>query len=238
MRLDKLVSQANLTRSQARDLIAAGRVAVDGRAARDAGLQVAGGARVTLDGAPLIPRGPLLLMLNKPAGVLTAARDARRETVLDLIPPELRRNLSPVGRLDLNTTGLLLLTTDGQLAHRLISPRWQVEKVYRALVDGELTADHARRMAGGIALSDFTARPAHLNILQSGPQSLAELTVTEGKYHQVKRMFGSLGRPVLALHRIAVGGVKLDEGLAPGAFRPLTADETAALCALVEWEGT
>ena len=139
------------------------------------------------------------LMLHKPAGLLTATTDARQKTVMDLLPEELkRRALGPVGRLDKDVTGLLLLTDDGQLAHRLISPKWTVEKVYLARVEGALDASDIQAFQAGIALSDFTARPARLEILEP---DLGRLTLTEGKFHQVKRMFAARGKPVLRLHR-------------------------------------
>lgn len=234
MRLDKRICEAGYTRSQARALIAAGRVCVNGAAVRDAGAHVEPDAPVSVDGRAVGAPRTLHLMMHKPDGVLTAARDAHSATVMDLLPSALRaRALSPVGRLDKDVTGLLLLTEDGQLAHRLISPRWNVEKIYRARVDGPLDERHVQRMAAGIALSDFTAKPARLRILESGEQSLAELSVTEGKYHQVKRMFGALERPVLQLKRVQMGGVALDEALAPGQTRELTPEEIERLYRLV-----
>ena len=174
------------------------------------------------------------LMLHKPAGLLTATTDARQKTVMDLLPEELkRRALGPVGRLDKDVTGLLLLTDDGQLAHRLISPKWTVEKVYLARVEGALDASDIQAFQAGIALSDFTARPARLEILEP---DLGRLTITEGKFHQVKRMFAARGKPVLRLHRESVGGVSLDSALECGKFRPLTAEEEGALYALVRME--
>ncbi len=238
MRLDKYLSQLGHTRSEAKRLCAAGRVRLGSVLVHDASTHVEPGDPVFLDGRPLTAETHQHLMLHKPRGVITATGDARgAPTVIDLIPaPQRRKGLGPVGRLDKDVTGLLILTTDGQLAHRLISPKWRVEKVYRARVDGVLTEEHARRMAEGVPLKDFTARPAKLAILESGEHSLAELTVTEGKYHQVKRMFGALGCPVLALERLSVGGLALDPALDPGQWRPLTADEAARLYKLVEME--
>lgn len=234
MRLDKYLSDSGLSRARAREAITAGRVRVNGEAVKSAGYILPAGARVFLDGAPVEPTGHLHIMLNKPSGVVTAQRDGRFQTVFDLLPENLtRRDLCAVGRLDRDTTGLLLLTTDGQLAHRLISPRFTVEKVYRARVAGALTREHVDIIARGVALSDFTARPARLEILEP---DLGELTVTEGKYHQVKRMFGALGCPVEYLHRVRVGPLFLDEALKPGEARPLTHEEARALYKLTRME--
>ena len=230
MRLDKAVALAGLTRTEAKRAIAAGRVQVNGRPARDAAMQVEPGA-VTLDGAaPEVP-GEVYLMVHKPAGVLTATEDRRLPTVGDLLPEALRRRSpGPVGRLDRDVTGLVLMTTDGQLAHRLISPKWKAEKVYRARCEGRLTEADAQAFAAGVALSDFTARPAGMEILEAADEaSLVDVTLTEGKFHQVKRMFAAIGHPLIALERRSIGGVALDEALAPGEWRPLTEDEVRAL---------
>ena len=236
MRLDKYVSDTGMGRARAREAIAQGRVEVDDQVVRAAGQALGPGARVKLDGQVLSAPGALHLMMNKPAGVVTAQADGRFETVFGLLPGcYRRRGLCAVGRLDRDTTGLLLLTQDGQLAHRLISPRFQVEKSYLARVEGVLTGEHVQRMAQGIALKDFTARPARLEILAP---DLGRITVTEGKYHQVKRMFGALGCPVVELHRERVGPVSLDGALAPGQVRPLNPAEVRALCQITQWEAT
>lgn len=238
MRLDKFLSLMGYSRSEAKKLAAKGRVRVNDSIIRDASVHVAEQDAIFLDGMPLVAQTHQHLMVHKPAGVLTATEDARSQTVLDLIPEVRRRKeLGPVGRLDKDVQGLVLLTTDGQLAHRLISPRWTVEKRYLARVEGRLTEKHIKSMAEGIVLKDFTARPAKLSILTSGDEfSLAELIVTEGKYHQVKRMFGALLHPVIELSRLSIGGVLLDPALAPGEHRPLTQDEQAKLYNLVDME--
>ena len=148
---------------------------------------------------------------------------------MDLLPPVYTAlDCMPVGRLDKDTTGLLLLTTDGELAHRLLSPARHVNKVYEAQVDGELTPADAEAFAAGIPLKDFTALPAKLEILSP---SVAYVTVREGKYHQVKRMFGAVGKPVLELRRLSFGPLPLDEALSPGSYRELSEAEIAALYA-------
>ena len=226
MRLDKLLTAAGLTRAQANRAVAEGRARVNGEAVRDAGLRV-DGKQVLLDGRPVSEPGEVYWMLNKPAGVLTAVRDAREKTAFALLPEEVRRREpSPIGRLDRDVTGLLLFTTHGELLHRLISPRYAVEKVYIARVEGTPDASDAEKLAAGIAFSDFTARPARLEVLEEG---LVRLTVTEGRYHEVKRLLAAVGHPVSSLARAAMGGVYLDAALKAGEGRPLTDDEVARL---------
>ena len=233
MRLDKAVALTGLTRSEARRAIAAGRVQVDGQVARDAGMPV-DPARVRLDGAEPVPAGEAYIMVHKPAGVLTATEDRRLPTVVDLLPEPLRRRgLGPVGRLDRDVTGLVLLTTDGQLAHRLISPRRKAEKQYRAVCEGRLSGTDVAAFADGLALSDFTAKPAQLVILQAGEErSVADVILTEGKFHQVKRMFAAVGHPLVSLSRLRIGTLALDPELAPGEWRELRGEEIEALKAI------
>lgn len=230
MRLDKLLSNLGVaSRAGCRELLKAGRVQVDGQTVRNGAAQVSEKAAVLLDGTALDTRLARHLMLFKPAGVLTAAEDGRQQTVMDLLPGVYRScGCMPVGRLDKDTTGLLVLTTDGELAHRLIAPGRHVDKVYEAVVDGALDEGDAAAFAAGIPLKDFTALPAKLEVLA---ENRARVTVQEGKYHQVKRMFGARGKPVLALHRASFGPLQLDETLCPGQFRELTGEETAALYA-------
>ena len=232
MRLDKALTLLGMTRTEAKKAIAAGRVKVHGEAARDPGLHVEP-EEVALDGRALDAPEEIYYMLNKPAGVLTATEDRRgAKTALDLLPEPVRRRApGPVGRLDKDVTGLVLMTTDGQLAHRLISPRWTVEKVYLAEVEGEPDEADAQRLREGVAFKDFTARPAGVKLHGGG---LIELTLTEGKFHEVKRLLAAVGHPVARLKRLSIGGVELDEGLAEGESRPLTAAEVARLKALVD----
>lgn len=232
MRLDKYLAdtRSDLTRTAARDILAQGRVQVNGIIVRQPGFSLPANASVTLDGREITPQGPVYLMMHKPAGLITAREDAYSKTVFSILPQEFMvKDLCAVGRLDRDTTGLLLFTTNGQLAHRLISPRFIVEKTYVARVDGILKPEHILRMQEGIVLSDFTSRPAKLEIVA---QDLGRLTVTEGKYHQVKRMFGALGCPVLSLHRERIGPVILDPSLSPGQVRSLTPEEVTSLLTL------
>ena len=230
MRLDKLLSRLGVSsRSGCRDLLRAGRVRVDGETVRSGAFDLAIGACVTLDGQALDCRMERHLMMHKPAGVLTAREDARQRTVMDLLPKVYASlGCMPVGRLDKDTTGLLLLTTDGELAHRLISPARHVDKVYEAQVEGTLEQADAAAFAAGIALSDFTALPAKMEIL--APDT-GRVTVQEGKFHQVKRMFQAVGKPVIRLHRLSFGPLALDDMLPPGQYRELSEEETAALYA-------
>lgn len=232
MRLDRwLVALGVGSRSQVQKLIRSGAVRVNGVPARDPAQPFAGDEPLALQGAPLDGRLTRHLMLHKPAGLLTAARDKKQPTVMDLLPPACASlGCMPVGRLDKDTTGLLLLTTDGELNHRLLSPGRHVDKTYRATVDGPLTDADVAAFAAGLHLSDFDAQPAALDILSAGEtESTALVTVHEGKFHQIKRMFEAVGRQVTALHRLTFGSLTLDEGLAPGQWRELTSSELAAL---------
>lgn len=237
MRLDRAAALSGLTRAEAKRAVASGRVRVQGAVIRDAAAQV-DPADVSVDGVR-VQAGEVYVMVHKPAGVLTATEDKRLPTVADLLPePIKKRNPGPVGRLDRDVTGLVIMTTDGQLAHRLISPKWKAEKVYRAWCEGRLTAEDAARFAGGVALSDFTARPAGLSIIAADDAgSVADVTLTEGKFHQVKRMFAAVGHPLTRLHRLRIGCVTLDDALAPGDCRPLTAEEVAGLYRLCGMDG-
>jgi len=225
MRLDRLLSELGVaSRSELRQIIRSGRVSVGGETVTAPERRVNPETdSVCLDGAPLRLRRFRYFLMDKPAGVLSVTEDRRQETVLELLPPELRRlGLFPVGRLDKDTSGLLLLTNDGEFAHRVISPKSGVEKRYRAEVEGVPDEGDARAFAEGIVLADGTrCLPARLEITG---ESLCFVTVMEGKYHQVKRMLAARGKPVTALRRLSVGALTIPEGLAPGGIREL-ADE-------------
>lgn len=229
-RLDKIISATGKkSRREVREMVRQGRVLVDGKPAPAADMKVdPQTAVILLDGEPLGYEKFTYVMLHKPAGVLTATEDRRQETVLDLLPPELRRRaLSPVGRLDKDTEGLLLLTNDGQLAHRLLSPKSHVDKVYYARVDGALEPGDIAAFAAGMMLGDgLECLPAGLEILSP---TEALVTLREGKFHQVKRMLAARGKPVLYLKRLSMGRLRLDPALAPGAWRMLTEEERSAL---------
>ena len=238
MRLDRLlVTLALGTRTQVQPIIRRGRVTVNGKAAKDPGMNVNPGEdQILMDGRALDTRLTLHLMLHKPGGILTAARDKKAETVMDLLPPRCQTlGCMPVGRLDKDTTGLLLFTTDGELAHRLLSPKRRVDKTYWARVEGPLDEEDVKAFAAGLDLGDFTALPGRLEILASAPEEAqARVTVQEGKFHQIKRMFEARGRTVTQLHRETFGPLLLDDSLAPGQYRELTEEEAALLYAAAE----
>lgn len=240
MRLDKYVSAAlGLSRAEGRALLAAGRIALNGAVCKKGDTPVTPGGpdspgadtvTRTDTGAPLTLGGPVCLMLNKPAGVLCATEAARGATVLDLLGGAYpRRALFPAGRLDKDSTGFVLLTDDGPLAHALLSPRRHVVKTYAVTLDTPLTPAMAEGFAAGLTLADGTLlRPARLSPDAADP-CRCTVQLTQGVYHQIKRMFGVYGAGVTGLHRTAIGGVRLDESLAPGQWRPLTGQELALL---------
>ena len=228
-RLDKIIaSTGRYSRREVKELIRRGAVAVDGVPARSAQEKAdPEAAEITVNGEVLTYRRHTWVMLNKPAGYLSATEDGRGPTVLDLLPPELRRQgLFPVGRLDKDTEGLLLLTNEGGLAHDLLSPRHHVDKEYFVRVEGELTEEDCRAFAAGMTLDDgLRCLPAGLEILKAGPVSEAHVTLREGKFHQIKRMLAQRGKPVLYLERVRMGPLGLDPALARGEFRHLTVRE-------------
>lgn len=233
MRLDRyLAERTGLTRSESRKAIAKGRVAVAGSVCRKADTQVPEDAAILLDGAPLAGayRKFVYLMLNKPAGVVSASRDKRDTTVVDLAAAAYpRRALFPAGRLDKTSTGFVLLTDDGALAHDLLSPAHHVAKEYLVTLDTPLTDAMRRGFAAGVTLADGQ-RMAPAEAEPAGPDPcVVRVTLRQGVYHQIKRMFGVFGAGVNALHRQAIGGVALDPSLAPGQWRELTAEELALL---------
>lgn len=227
-RLDRRLSAAGYSRKEAAALIRAGRVKADGAAVTAPEAKYGPEAVITVDGEPL-REGFLYVMLHKPAGVVSATRDARERTVLDLLPEELRRRgLFPVGRLDKDVTGLVLLTDDGALGHRLTSPRRHVDKVYEVMVAGTFGPEDEAALAAGLELGDgLRCLPAGLERTQRA--DVARLTIREGKFHQVKRMMACLGKPVTALRRLSMGSLTLDETLEPGEWRFLTRAEAAEL---------
>ncbi|MCI9037073.1 MAG: rRNA pseudouridine synthase [Oscillospiraceae bacterium] len=230
-RLDKLLaSTGRWSRREAKQLIKEGRVLVDGSPARSGEDKAdPDGAAILVDGAPLALRRHTYVMLHKPAGVLSATEDPRQETVLDLLPPELRRlGLFPVGRLDKDTEGLLLLTDDGELAHRLLSPKNHVDKVYRARLDRPLGPADQAAFAQGITLADgLRCMPAELELIGDGTEVL--VTLHEGKFHQIKRMTASRGAAVCWLKRLSMGPLQLDPVLKKGEYRLLTHEEVAKI---------
>ncbi|HUK94800.1 MAG TPA: pseudouridine synthase [Gaiellaceae bacterium] len=226
MRLNAYLARAGVaSRRRADELIKAGRVTVNGEPGR-LNTFVGSRDRVEVDGERVRPQPLAYILLNKPAGVVTTARDPQgRPTVVELVPHQAR--VVPVGRLDADTTGALLLTNDGPLAHRLAHPRYGVEKVYEAEVEGEPSEASLERLRAGVELEDGVTAPAGALLL--GP-STVELTLHEGRKHQVKRMLAAVGHPVTRLHRSRYAGLTL-EGLDPGAWRELEPAELERLTA-------
>lgn len=229
-RLDKIISATGKkSRREVKLLVKQGRILVDGVPASAPEMKVDPVvSEILLDGEDIGYRRFTYIMLHKPAGVLSAVEDKRQKTVLDLLPEELqKRGLSPVGRLDKDTEGLLLLTNDGDLTHHLLSPRHHVDKVYYARVDGVLNDADCAAFAAGMTLGDgLECMPAGLEIL-APDQAL--VTLQEGKFHQVKRMLAARGKPVTYLKRLSMGPLRLDETLQIGEFRHLTEEEVNIL---------
>lgn len=229
-RLDKILANTGRwSRKEVRELVRAGRVSVDGVVARTPEEKHDPGAWFQVDGQTISGERLVYLMLHKPAGLVSATEDPREPTVLSLLPQHLQRvGLFPAGRLDKDTEGLLLLTNDGPLAHRLLSPKRHVDKLYYVQVEGRLDEGDAAAFQQGVTLEDgLVCLPACLEILEDGEVGL--VTLREGKYHQVKRMLASRGKPVRYLKRLSMGPLTLDPALAPGAWRPLNEEERKAL---------
>lgn len=235
LRLDKYLCDMQLgTRSQIKEMVRKSRVQVNGTFVKKSDVKVNTDCdKVLVDGKEVCYVEYEYYMLNKPAGVLSAARDRNAETVLDLIKDNNRKDLFPVGRLDKDTEGLLLITNDGMLSHELLSPSKHVDKVYFAKVRGRMTEREVKAFADGLVIDEeFTALPGKLVILSYDDinnESLVEVTIHEGKFHQVKRMFEAVNSEVLYLKRLSMGSLKLDETLNTGEYRQLTQDEIDAL---------
>ena len=231
MRLDKFVADAaQLTRSAARGLIAKGRVTVNGQVCKKADCALREGDSVCADGKPLACEEYVYIMLNKPAGVVSASTDGHDKTVVDLVGGAFpRRQLFPAGRLDKTSTGFVLLTDDGAFAHDILAPNRHVPKTYRVVLDTPVTPAMVKAFAAGVTLADGqTMQPARLIPDEADPFA-ATVVLRQGVYHQIKRMFGVLDAGVNQLHRTAIGGLALDEGLAPGAWRLITPEEKALI---------
>ena len=233
IRLDKFLADMGFgTRSQVRQQIAGGNVTVNGLPARRPELKVdTDKDRVLFCGTEAAYAQYEYYMLNKPAGVVSATEDKKERTVLDLLQERKRKDLFPVGRLDKDTEGLLLITNNGDLAHRLLAPGRHLDKVYYAEIDGKVTREDAELFRAGVDIGDKKkTMPAFLEILSSADRSEILLTIREGRFHQVKRMFHAVGKEVLFLRRIQMGPLKLDEKLRPGEYRRLTKEEVEKLC--------
>ena len=233
MRLDKYLADMGIgTRTEIKKYVRQGKVKVDGVVVKSPEIKVNPDVQTVsyLDQSVSYEKFEYY-MLNKPAGVVSATTDEKDKTVIDLITAKKRKDLFPVGRLDKDTEGLLLITNDGELAHRLLAPKKHVDKVYYAKVKGKVTEEDVKAFKEGVSLGQGEmARPAALEILVSDEISEIRLTIQEGKFHQVKRMFISVGKEVVYLKRLSMGSLGLDEKLPLGAYRPLTNKELEQLC--------
>lgn len=232
-RLDKLISsQGSFSRKEAQQMIKDGLVKVNGVSVRDRGAHVdPETAKVEVNGKPFILEKFVYLMLNKPKGVVSATNDRNVKTVVDLAPDELKgRSLFPAGRLDITTTGFVLLTDDGDFAHRILSPKNHIEKTYEARLAERVTDGQLKQVAEGIVLGDGTeCMPAKLRVLEDSDTPLVEIKICEGKYHQIKRMFAAAGNGVIELKRTQMGSLPLDPALPEGECRKLTEDEVSLI---------
>lgn len=239
IRLDKYLADMGAgSRSQIRQDIRKGLVQVNNEIAKTPDQKIDPASdRVSLRGEYITYVSYEYYMLNKPAGVLSASRDKKARTVLDLITEHSRKDLFPVGRLDKDTEGLLLITNDGALAHELLHPKKHVNKTYFVRLTGPVTPQMVQAFAEGLDIGDETLTlPGELKILKNGPQAETEITISEGRFHQIKRMAKAAGTEVLYLKRISMGPLSLDESLAPGAYRSVTEEEKTALLRLARNE--
>lgn len=233
LRLDKYLAEMNLgTRSEVKKLITKGQIQVNGTIVKKPEFKLDPiSDRVQYQDREITYVTYEYYMLNKPSGVISATEDKRDTTVIDLIESRQRKDLFPVGRLDKDTEGLLLITNDGALAHRLLSPKKHVDKTYYAKICGEVTKEDIEIFEKGVCIGDEKLTlPAKLVILKSGAESEIELTIQEGRFHQVKRMFQAVGKEVVYLKRLSMGGLSLDPSLKPGEYRKLTKEEMEQLC--------
>ena len=233
-RIQKVLAQAGVcSRRAAEELIRQGRVTIDGRKASIGDQADAGRQQIAVDGKMVAaPEKKVYLMLNKPKGVVSATEDKEQTTVVDLVPDELmRKGLFPAGRLDKDTTGLLILTDDGDFAHEILSPKKHVQKVYLAKVNGSITDEIIEAFRTGVNVhNEYTTLPSKLSVVSREEDGdWGKVILREGMYHQIKRMFVSFGLKVVELHRIRMGRLDLDESLEPGQCRPLTAEEVQLL---------
>ena len=229
MRLDKLLAnKAFGSRKEVHQIIKDGRVTVNGTVIlkKDQSIHIDDDI-IAVDGVQISTKQQYYIKFHKPAGYITAVEDPTHPVVMDLLPPEFKKmGVFPVGRLDKDTEGLLVLTNDGQLAHRVLSPKKHVPKTYYAKIEGRVTEEDIKAFEAGVTLDDgYETMPAQLKILESGEQSEIELTIHEGKFHQVKRMFESVGKKVVYLKRLSMGKLILDENLSLGEYRELTDEE-------------
>ena len=228
-RLDKiLASQGTLSRRDVKEIMKKGRVSVNGTVVKDSSIKVdIYKDEVCLDGEKIALKKHIYIMMNKPQGVVSASEGEKEETVVDLVPDEFyRKGLFPAGRLDKDTTGFVLITDDGDFAHKILSPKNHIFKTYLARLDHELSEFDIRMLENGITLGDGTIlKEAKVEIVEQSDTPLVKIMICEGKYHQVKRMFAAAGNRVVALHRSKMGELELDSALNPGECREITPEE-------------
>ncbi|MGE6412586.1 pseudouridine synthase [Planococcus kocurii] len=233
MRIDKFLSNMGFgSRKEVKILLKSTAVEVNGEIVRDPKIHVDEQTdQVAVEGEAVVYTEFIYLLMNKPQDVISATEDKYDQTVIDLLgEQEQHFEPFPVGRLDKDTEGFLLLTNDGKLAHELLSPKKHVDKTYYAVIEGQVTEEDTEAFKKGVALDDgYVTKPASLNIIESGAESKIELTITEGKFHQVKRMFESVGKRVVYLKRLSMGPLSLDPELGLGEYRHLTEEEVTSL---------
>ena len=228
-RIDKIIaSQGLYSRSDVKYMVNRKRITIDGKVVTSASQKAdVDKNEILLDGKPFVVKKQIYLMFHKPKGYVSATEDKKQQTVLELVPAELKgRDIFPAGRLDKDTTGLMILTDDGVLAHNILSPKKHVQKIYRVELDIPVTEEMQKGFAEGVELNDGVCKEAKLTILG---ENTAEVTLKEGRYHQIKRMFGCYGAKVVELHRIAMGELYLPDDLPEGQCRELTEEDLVKL---------
>lgn len=233
MRLDKLLANMGYgSRKDVKNILKQKQVSVNNSITKDGSLHVDPSSDSVVVGEEEVHYQKFIyLMLNKPPGYVSATTDDKDKTIIDLLSAEFQKfKPFPVGRLDKDTEGLLLLTNNGDLGHKLTSPKKDITKLYYARIDGTVTAEDVKQFSIGLELEDgYVTKPAQLHILSSGKESEVEVTITEGKYHQIKRMFGAVGKRVIYLKRLKMGALSLDTSLKPGQYRELTENEKKSI---------
>ncbi len=228
-RLDKiLASQGTLSRKEVKEMIRKGRIALNGSVVKDSSLKInENNDIISVDGVELVLKKHIYIMLNKPQGVVSASESDTDKTVVDLVPETLfRKGLFPAGRLDKDTTGFVLITDDGDFAHKILSPKNHIFKTYIAELEHRLSESDIKSLENGITLGDGTElKESKVEIVEDTDKPLVRIMICEGKYHQVKRMFAATGNKVLSLHREKMGELRLDENLKPGECREITPEE-------------
>lgn len=228
-RLDKiLASQGSLSRKEVKEMIRKGRIALNGTVVKDSSVKIdENNDVVSVDGARLLLKKHIYIMLNKPQGVVSASESDTDETVVDLVPDELfRKGLFPAGRLDKDTTGFVLITDDGDFAHKILSPKNHIFKTYIAELEHRLSESDIKSLENGITLGDGTElKESKVEVVEDADKPTVRIMICEGKYHQVKRMFAATGNKVMSLHREKMGELYLDESLKPGECREITPEE-------------